>query len=313
MFSVDIPGLPPPHPIYGYAGLPAVQSWLQKATAGLPVTVEERSAMIAHLAWQSDVLARPPADVLRVRDSQGELVPFPYGALPGPRIALGGASYAAGDIVMPASRPAGAAPASAASPTTVAVSDAQRSAAYRNVQGLLHGLSLPPADIVVDTAPAGWWAVSYAPSGNLLAVVVVCCVVVAASSALVAYTAEAKIKAQEETARVRIVENGQTARVVAQVQGQTEALAHRLAYAQQTGVMPPPSPIELRPIESAPQQVVTEWGARAASGSTSSATPWLVGGSLVLVAGAAGYGYFALDRAMTRRATARVLSRGMLV
>lgn len=226
---------------------PLLRGWIEAAQNGELVTPAQRNAMVAQLAWSQSILARPPADVLRLVANDGTVIPFPYGVSTDGALVLGADDYVAGDVVLPpAPRPAGAA---SATPGGTAgaleyVANAQRREAFDNATNALAALALQRGQIVLVGGPA--------PAGWVSAVVGLAVVGVAAFAAYSAYVDAEVARQAGVTAQTRIREEAGTARVVAQTQAQTTALSLRLNHAARTGVLIPPSAIETTPIQLPP-------------------------------------------------------------
>ena len=242
MDPVALVGVGGPDSVAGYALTPEYAAWLANAPNGAPVTVFERNAIVAQLAWSQSMLARPPGRVLRLANG----TPFPFGVSRSRELVLGASrgDYESGDVVLPVARPSGAATvAPGAVAATVTVTDAQRRAAFDACEVALQYLQLQPGQLTVVPG--------YAPVGLtwLVAGVIVAVAGIAAVAAYNAVVQARAIEAGAQTQQVRIREDARVAQVVAQTNAQTNALAQRLAFAQQTGTLPPPSPIESTPIQ----------------------------------------------------------------
>lgn len=276
-------GITVPDVIRGYADSPLLAQWLAEAPRG-PVTPAAHNAVVAQLAWCQSILARPPANVRRVVPRGGGApVPFPFGVTLDGALEIGalGGDYEPGDIELPAARPAGAAAPGGAALTprgTYVVTDAERRAAFAACGATLERLVLVPGSLVVVPAtatPAGWV--------NLLIGAAVVCAGIGAYAAYQQHLDEMRIREAAETERVRVREAANTAQVVAQNNARLAALAQRLAFAQQTGQLPPPSPIETQPIVIPPRPQ----GAPAAPSALS--LLWMPGLALGAAGAAGGY------------------------
>lgn len=270
----------------GFAADPALAGWERAAMeapgteAAMLVTVAQHNTMVAQLAWSQSILRCPPSAVRRLPNGE----PFPFGVSLDRMLELGAApgEFVAGDVVLPAARSAGAAalPATTPGAGTYTVTSAQRALAFDATQRALAALVLHRGSIVkvpnAVSAPAGWvWPV-----------VGVVCVGIGAYAAYSAYVDARAAEANAQTAQVRIREEQGTARVVAQVNAQTQALAARLAHAQRTGQLPPPSPVETTPIQlpqPAPDTRPVPSGL---------SMLWLPAAALVGAGGAGGYVYY---------------------
>lgn len=277
-------GVGAPDVVRGYIDAPALAEWIAQAPRG-PVTPGAHNTIVAQLAWAQSILARPPSRVRRVTPRGGGApVPFPYGVSPDGALALGvlGGDYEPGDIELPAARPAGAAATGGDALTprgSYIVTNAERRAAFDACGDMLGRLALVPGSLVaVPTATA--------PGGYLLALGVGVAIVCAGIGAYAAYSEHIeseRIRAAAATQQVRIREEANTAQVVAQNNARLAALAQRLAFAQQTGTLPPPSPIEAQPIVIPPRPN----GAPSAPSALS--LLWMPGAVLVVAGGAGGY------------------------
>lgn len=246
--------LTPDFPLVGFARDPDLTAWLQAAPE-LPsiVTPRQHNAIVAHLAWCKDMLAQPPADVWRPNDSQ----PFPWSLSLDGELVVGSTPYRAGDITLPRANPAGAAAVVPSAAAQVTIPNAARLQAYQNLQGCLYALSLRPEQLVI--MPTG---MTTPPAGAITLLGAVVVVYVAGLVAHAAYSAYVQGKIEEmrgQTAAIRVQEEQNTARVIQQLQAQNAALAQRLAFAQRTGTLPEPTPIEQRPVAIQAQQQVTQW------------------------------------------------------
>lgn len=276
-------GVGAPDTVRGYIDAPGYAAWLAEAPRGL-VTVAAHNTVVAQLAWAQSMLARPPSRVPRVSPRNGGApVPFPYGVSADGALVLGvgRGDYEAGDFELPAARPAGAAATGGGSLTprgTYIVADAERRAAFDACGEVLGRLALVPGSLVMVP--------SVAPGGYLLALGVGVAIVCAGIGAYAAYSEHIegeRIRAAAETQQVRIREEAATAQVVAQENARLAALAQRLAFAQQTGTLPPPSPIEAQPIVIPPRPQ----GAPSAPSALS--LLWMPGVVLGTAAAAGGY------------------------
>jgi hypothetical protein len=247
--TVALVGVGGPDSVAGYALTPEYQRWLDTAPSGALVSVFERNAIVAQLSWAQSMLARPPAAVRRLPNG----VPFPFEVSRSRELVLGAprGDYQPGDVVLPQARPGGAAavaPGSGsatggAAATTATVTDAQRRGAFDACEVALAYLRLQPGQLVL---------VPGANPGGLTFLVAGVIVAVAGIAAVAGYNAVVQARAVEAgaaTQQVRIREDARVAQVVAQTNAQTNALAQRLAFAQQTGTLPPPSPIEATPVQ----------------------------------------------------------------
>ena len=241
--EANLVGVGGPDSVSGYASDPQYVAWQRLAPQGALVTTAQRNAVVAQLSWARSILAKPPSSVARLADG----TPFPFGVSLDGALVLGAADgeYLPGDVVFPAAASAGAAAATGGATVVGAsftVPDATRRAAFDACDGALRLLELQPGQLVLvrdETAPGGWiWGVA--------AIAVIGVAIYAAYSA---YVDGEAVKAGAATQQVRIREEAHTAQVVAQTNAQTNALAQRLAFAQQTGTLPPPSPIENTPIQ----------------------------------------------------------------
>lgn len=227
---------------------PLLRGWIEAAQNGELVTPAQRNAMVAQLAWSQSILARPPADVLRLVANDGTVIPFPFGVSTDGAVVLGADDYVAGDVVLPpAPRPAGAAsatPGGGAAGASEYITNAQRREAFDNATNALAALALQRDQIVLVGGPA--------PAGWVSAVVGIAVVGIAAYAAYSAYVDAEVVRQAGVTAQTRIREEAGTARVVAQTQAQTTALSLRLSHAARTGVLVPPSAIETTPIQLPP-------------------------------------------------------------
>ena len=162
---------------------PLLRGWIEAAQNGELVTPAQRNAMVAQLAWSQSILARPPADVLRLVANDGTVIPFPFGVSTDGAVVLGADDYVAGDVVLPpAPRPAGAAsatPGGGAAGASEYITNAQRREAFDNATNALAALALQRDQIVLVGGPA--------PAGWVSAVVSIAVVGVAAYAAYSAY------------------------------------------------------------------------------------------------------------------------------
>lgn len=239
--TVALVGVGGPDSVAGYALTTAYQRWLTTAPQGGLVSVFERNAIVAQLAWSQSMLARPPASVPRLANG----LPFPFGVSRERELVLGAAQgdYQHGDVVLPQARPGGALAVAPGAAATTTVTDAQRRAAFDACGGALAYLRLQPGQLVLvpENNPGG---LAYLVAGVVVAV--------AAVAAVAAYNTVVQarvVEAGAATQQVRIREDARVAQVVAQTNARTNALAQRLAFAQQTGTLPPPSPIETDPVQ----------------------------------------------------------------
>lgn len=246
----------PPSIGSGYADDPNLLAWLARAPRGLPVTIPQHNAMVAALAWCQSVLATTPEAVQRIGDGG---IACPFGVSDdGDVLTLGTTRFVDGDIVLPASTaPAGAEPVPAirpVPPSTRVITQQQRRLAFDAATRCLENMRLwpqsivsaSPGDVVAAAMPAG--ALPAIAAGLVWPVVVVA---VAGAGIYAGYRAYVETRVAESRAsveRIRIQANAQTAAIVAQEQAKIQALTIRVAHAQQTGVLLPPSPIEGQPI-----------------------------------------------------------------
>lgn len=293
---------PWPDTMTGYSGLPEYASWLQKTSRGEPVTIDEHNVMVLHLAWLRDIFATPPLDV-PVIATPTRSVPFPFavsGMGDAAKLMLGAQPYTPGEIVLPRAGAAGAAvPPPVTPPTTggsfIVVPNAQRSAYYQNVSALAEGLSLGNLRLSVgpaQTQPAGWLWPALAGGALLVGAGVF-------AYALFSRYEQAQVDTAVQTARVH--EDGMTARRVQELQAAYNATAQRYAYAQQTGQMPDPSPLESAPTANIPPENPPN------PSPTGLPSSLAVGGLALTVGALFGGGYVLQDRRAKRAALTQLV------
>lgn len=292
---------PWPDEMTGYAAFPQYQSWLQKTARGEPVTVEEHNFVVLHFAWLRDMLATPPLDVEIVSTASASF-PFPFavsGMGAAAKLMLGSRRYMPGDIVMPLAAPGGAAlPATVPPPAggTVVVTDAQRSIFYQNVSSVAELLSLANPNMRIvsgDLAPAGMTIL--AAAGLALGVVA------AASFAYGLFDRYERAQVEAAVQVARVQEDAMTVRRVRELQAANDALAQRLAYAERTGQMPAPSPLESAPTANLPP---TNPPNQSPSGLVSSL---VIGAGALTVGAVVGAGFVVQDRRAKRAAIAQLV------
>ena len=282
----------------GYADYDPFRLWLAKAPTGVPVTPQEHNAMVAQLAWAKDIIARKPQDVPRLRDN----VPFNHAVSSGaePTLMLGAVPYEAGDIELPAApvmAPAGSVVMPPNPATRVTVTDAKRRAAFDNADRCLKALELQPSQVILVDQ-------TVQPAGYIWPAVVVAVAGIAAFSAWQAHVQATQATADGRVREARIQEEQNTARVVAQLNAQNAALAARLAHAQQTGELPPPSPMEEQPV-----QTISNGNGRDALPDTGGNMGIVIAGGATLGLVAAVGAYAAYDQWQDNRALRRLAVR----